>query len=249
MSQTNQWIDTLKRCLKARGITYRDVAVALELSEASIKRLFSERSFSIKRLEQICRLMDMSFSDLARMNDLTYQERQTTLDARQEAALAEDAILLSYFYLLLKGWKIGRIAKRFALDKPRQIRLLAKLDRLGLIELQPGNRVRLLTARRIHWQRDGPVRRLYEREVKQAFLHDKFSESTAHFGFESAELAPESARLILRRLSRVTREFDELAELDVNLGPTEKRGYGLMVALRPWAYWNIILSDSETRAE
>jgi transcriptional regulator with XRE-family HTH domain len=245
MSQTNQLIDTLKRCLKARGITYRDVAADLKLSEASIKRLFSERSFSVLRLEQICRLVDMSFSDLARLNDSRYQQRQTTLSASQEAALADDAILLSYFYLLLKGWSIGRIAQRFALDEPRQVRLLAKLDRLGLIELHPGNRVRLLTARRIQWRRDGPVRRLYEREVKQAFLHDAFSGSTAHFGFESAELAPESARLILRRLTRVTREFDELAELDVNLDPTGKRGYGLMVALRPWAYWNIVLNDGE----
>jgi transcriptional regulator with XRE-family HTH domain len=245
MNQTNQWIDTVKRCLKARGITYKDVAIALNLSEASVKRLFSERSFSMQRLERICRLMDMSFSDLARLNDLKYEERQTTLSVSQETALADDAILLSYFYLLLKGWSIDRLTQRFALEEPRQIGLLAKLDRLGLIELQPGNRVRLLTARRIQWRRDGPVRRLYEREVKQAFLHDKFSESTAHFGFESAELAPESARLILRRLTRVTREFDELAELDVNLEPTGKRGYGLMVALRPWAYWNIVLSDSE----
>jgi len=245
MSQTHQWIDTIKRCLKARRLTYRDVAEALDLSEASIKRLFSEQSFSIQRLEQICRLMDMSFSDLARLNDLKYQERQTTLSASQETALAGDAILLSYFYLLLKGWTIGRIARRFALQESRQIRLLARLDRLGLIELQPANKVRLLTARRIQWRRDGPVRRLYEREVKQAFLHDNFSESTAHFGFESAELAPESARLIQRRLTRVTREFDEMAELDVKLEPTGKRGYGLMVALRPWAYWNIVLNDSE----
>ncbi len=243
MSQTNQWIDTVKRCLKARGFTYKDVATALELSEASIKRLFSERSFSLVRLEQICRLMDMSFSDLARVNDLKYQERQTTLSASQEAALADDVILLSYFYLLLNGWGIERIADRFALAKPRQIRLLVKLDKLGLIELQPENRVRLLTARRIHWRRDGAVRRLYEQEVKQAFLKDEFSEGVARFGFESAELAPESARLILRRLIRLTQEFDELAEMDVNLKPTEKRGYGLMVALRPWAYWNIILSE------
>ena len=120
MSQTNQWIDTLKRCLKTRGITYKDVAIALELSEASIKRLFSERSLSMKRLEQICRLMDMSFSDLARMNDLTYQERQTTLDASQEAALAKDAILLSYFYLLLKGWKISaRYLSRISMRCPK----------------------------------------------------------------------------------------------------------------------------------
>jgi len=244
VSQTNQWIDTLKRCLKTRGFTYRDVAKALDLSEASIKRLFSERAFSLKRLEQICRLMDMSFSDLARLNDLKYQERQTTLSADQEATLADDSILLSYFYLLLNGWEIERIARRFALDKPRQIRLMAKLDRMGLIELQPGNRVRLLTSRRIQWRRDGAVRRLYEREVKQAFLKDTFSDGIAHFGFESAELAPESARLILRRMTRLVREFDEMAELDVNLEPAEKRGYGLMIALRPWAYWNVILNDS-----
>lgn len=243
MNQTNQWIDTLKRCLKARGLTYRDVAKGLGLSEASVKRLFSEQSFSLARLEQVCRLMDMSFSDLARLNDRKYRERQTTLSLEQEQALAGDAILLSYFYLLLNGWSASRIAQRFALEEPRQVRLLASLDRLGLIELQPKNRVRLLTARRIQWRRDGPVRRLYEREVKQAFLHDAFAESTAQFGFESAELAPESARLVQRRLVRITREFDELAELDVNLEPAQKRGYGLMVALRPWAYWNIVLSD------
>ena len=107
MSQTSQWIDTLKRCLKARGVTYRDVAEALGLSEASIKRLFSEQSFSMHRLEQVCRLADVSFSDLAHLSDIRYEERQTLLTAEQEAALAGDAILLSYFYLLLNGWWPG----------------------------------------------------------------------------------------------------------------------------------------------
>jgi transcriptional regulator with XRE-family HTH domain len=243
MDQTDQWIATLKRCLKAYGLTYRDVASALHLSEASIKRIFSDRSFSLKRLEQVCRLMDMSFTDLARMNDLRYRERQTVLSEDQEEALARDPILLSFFYLLLNGWKTARIARRFDLDEARQIRLLAKLDRLGLIELQPGNRVRLLTARRIQWRREGAVRRLYEREVKQAFLKDGFTEGAALFSFESAELAPESARFIKRRLARLTQEFDEHAELDTKLVPKEKRGYGLMIALRPWAYWNIVLKN------
>jgi DNA-binding Xre family transcriptional regulator len=241
VSQTNQWIDTLKRCLKTRGLTYKNVAEALELSEPSIKRLFSERTLSLQRLEQICRLMDMALSDLARMNDLQCEDRQTVLSIKQESELAGDAILLSYFYLLLNGWDIERIAERFEMTETDQVRLLAKLDRLDVIELQPGNRIRLRTARRIQWRRDGPVRQLYEREVKQAFLKDRFSDATAQFGFESAEISPESARLILRRLTRVIQEFDELAELDMNLEHTEKRGYGLMVALRPWAYWNLIM--------
>jgi len=244
MKQSNQWVDTLKRCLKARGLTYKDVGRKLKLSEASIKRLFSERSFTLQRLEQICLMMDMSFSDLAHINDRRNLERQTTLSIKQETALAADAILLCYFYLLLNGWNIERIANRFDLDEPRQVRMLVKLDKLGLIELLPGNRVRLLTARRIQWRKDGMVRRMYERDVKQAFLQHEFSEDNSQFGFESAELAPESARMISRKLANLRLEFDELAELDVNLKPDQKRGYGLMVALRPWAYWNIVLNEN-----
>ena len=189
-------------------------------------------------------MMDMSFSDLAHINDRRNLERQTTLSIKQETALAADAILLCYFYLLLNGWNIERIANRFDLDEPRQVRMLVKLDKLGLIELLPGNRVRLLTARRIQWRKDGMVRRMYERDVKQAFLQHEFAEDNSQFGFESAELAPESARMISRKLANLRLEFDELAELDVNLKPDQKRGYGLMVALRPWAYWNIVLNEN-----
>jgi len=71
--------------------------------------------------------MDMSFSDLARINDCKYAEHLTTLSHSQEAALADDSTLLVYFYLLLNGWKAGRIAHRFALDKPRQTRLMVAL--------------------------------------------------------------------------------------------------------------------------
>ena len=53
--------EALKRCLKARGMTYASLAVALELSEASVKRLFSSGSFTLKRVEQICRVLDLDF--------------------------------------------------------------------------------------------------------------------------------------------------------------------------------------------
>ena len=52
MSQTRPLIDTLKQELRKQRITYKDVSVALGLSETSVKRLFSEEAFSIKRLEK-----------------------------------------------------------------------------------------------------------------------------------------------------------------------------------------------------
>jgi DNA-binding Xre family transcriptional regulator len=72
MAQTQQLIETLKKALKAHGKTYQDVAQHLELSEASVKRLFSEKSFSLQRLDQTCQMMDMEITDLVQMmNDGT----------------------------------------------------------------------------------------------------------------------------------------------------------------------------------
>ena len=49
-------VDTLKRILKGRGITYATVAAGLGLSEASVKRMFSRRDFTLQRLEDVCRI-------------------------------------------------------------------------------------------------------------------------------------------------------------------------------------------------
>ena len=89
MSQTDQILSALKKCLRAKGLTYRDVAAALELSEASVKRLFSEQSFSLKRLEEICRYLDMNLYDLARLTRMHTDEEITVLSIDQEKALAE----------------------------------------------------------------------------------------------------------------------------------------------------------------
>jgi len=49
-------VDTLKRILKGRGITYATVAAGLGLSEASVKRMFSRRDLTLQRLEDVCRI-------------------------------------------------------------------------------------------------------------------------------------------------------------------------------------------------
>ena len=64
MSQAPTLLNTLKRELKAQGITYAQVACHLGLSESSIKRLFSSSNLSLARLEQLCQLVGLEISDL-----------------------------------------------------------------------------------------------------------------------------------------------------------------------------------------
>ena len=52
MADTSTLTDSLKRALRARRINYSQVAQSLELSEASVKRLFSKGGFTLERFEQ-----------------------------------------------------------------------------------------------------------------------------------------------------------------------------------------------------
>jgi transcriptional regulator with XRE-family HTH domain len=236
MSQTTQLIAALKRCLRARGMTYRDVARGLGISEASVKRTFAEETFTLSRVEQVCRLLDMSLYELARLAAARTDTLPRTLSEAQEAALAETPALLTYFYLLLNGWTPEKINARYGIDQRHSLRLLLKLDQLRLIELQPRNRVRLRTARSIQWRRDGPVRRQYEKQVMAEFTAYGFEGEDALLRLETGELSAASCTVLLRRLHQLVGEFDELAELDLSTPAEERRGMGLLLALRPWVF-------------
>ena len=61
-------ISTLKRLRKTRGATYADLAEKFRLSEASVKRLFSQRTFTLERLEQVCAALEIDVFELAKLS-------------------------------------------------------------------------------------------------------------------------------------------------------------------------------------
>src|SRR3954465_15158239 len=53
MPETERVVATLKRLLKAQGMTYRALATKLGLSEPAVKRMFSHQAFTLERLARI----------------------------------------------------------------------------------------------------------------------------------------------------------------------------------------------------
>ncbi|MDP5143549.1 helix-turn-helix transcriptional regulator [Rheinheimera baltica] len=236
MNQTSQLITALKRSLKTKGMSYRQLAEQLQLSEASVKRIFAQQNFTLSRLEQICRVLDTNLYELAKSSTLAKNSLPRQLSMPQEQALADDPTLLTYLYLLLNGWQFEDINSQYQLDELKGIRLLATLDRLKLIELQPHNKVRLLVARDIQWRLNGPVRRRYEQQIKMMFIDNSFTAPEHWLRLETAELSSASISILQRRLNQLSEQFAELAELDMTTGPADKKGVGLLVALRPWVF-------------
>ncbi len=235
MSQTSQLLSTLKKCLKAKGLSYRDLARELDLSEASIKRLFSAQSFTLKRLEEICNILDLNFFDLARIS-ADVDAGPGMLTVSQESALAENPKLLVFFYLLLNGRTPDSIVADYRISEAESLRLLLELDRLKLIELYPENRIRFLIHPNIVWRKGGPIRNAYEKQITEEFLHASFDAPDERRRFENGKLSDASRTVIMKKIDRILKEFNELAELDKALPQKKSQNTGLMIALRPWVF-------------
>jgi len=234
MTDTHRIVDTVKQLLKAQGVTYAELARRLGLSHASVKRLFSAQTFTLARLAQVCRVLEIDFFDLARLAR-GRAEAPRELTERQESALAQNAKLLGVFYLLLSDWTADEILAAYELREPELTRLLAQLDRLRLIELLPHNRVRVRAPKLVQLRPGGPIHRAHGKRVIDEFIAAEFDRAGGHFRFEYRELSKASYALMQRRLDRLAAEFLELAELDAAMPAKRRETIGLLLAMRPWA--------------
>jgi transcriptional regulator with XRE-family HTH domain len=233
MTQTSSLVDALKRALKARGITYAQVARAIAMSEASVKRMFSQESFTLKRFDEICRFGGVDIVDLARAAESKEREiSQLTLE--QEREIVGNRKLFLAAVCALNHFTFAQILQTYDLTEAELVRLLTRLDRLKVIELAPGNRIRLLVSRTFSWLPDGPIQQFFKTRAQHEFFRSRFDRDGELMLFVNSMLSKSSAAAMIERLKQVANECSRLHEDDVHL-PLDKRfGHSLLVAIRPW---------------
>lgn len=234
MNDARTLVETLKKLLKARSITYAQLASRAGLSEASVKRLFSRGTFTLARLAQFCELLEIDVYELARLGRGRDTPTRELSDA-QEAALAGDPRLLALFYLVLNGWTRDDLVARYQIGAHQCTALLLKLDRLGLIELMPADRIRLKVPRGVRLRPNGAIRRRHGKRAIEDFLEPQFAALGGYFAFEFRDLSRASVEILRRKLERLAAEFHELAELDSPLSATQRETVGLALGIRPWS--------------
>ena len=233
MPQTKLIVDTLKQELRKQGINYRQVAQTLELSEASVKRLFAENSFTLARLAQICEMLHLEIADLIhqmeRNIDLTHQ-----LTLAQETELVGDIKLLLMAHFLMNKLEFKEIIDIYDIPETEGIRLLAKLDRMKIIELLPGNRVRLMISKNFTLLPGGPIQQFYEKVVQSEFFNSSFSANGEFRIYVSGMFSRDANTEIIRKIKRLADDAHELREDSESLPLSERFGCSLIMAIRPW---------------
>lgn len=227
-------VDVLKRELKARGITYAAVAKQLGMSEASVKRMFAQKEFTLSRLDRICAIAGLEFSELARMiapqdaviSQLTYE---------QEKEFVENPRLMLVALCTLNHWGFDEIVAMYDLAPAECVRLLARLDRLKFIELLPNNRIRLLVSHAFSWIPDGPIQRLFKEQFQADFFRSSFAKERQLLLLANGALSDSSIATLLARLRKTAAEFSAMRSDDGALPSASRTPITLLLAARPWA--------------
>ena len=233
MAETAALLEALKRLLKARGVTYAQVARHLKLSEASVKRMFSKREFTLKRLDAICQLGQTEFSELARM--LREEESLLSrLTLEQEKEIVSDRKLFLVAVCALNQVTFEQITAAYDISRAECVQLLMRLDRLGFIQLLPNNRIRLLVSRTFAWLPDGPIQRFFNQQAHNEYFRSRFARPHEHMLVVNGMLSRSSSAAIVSRLKRVAREFSDMHVEDLKLPLDQRSPMSLLVAIRHW---------------
>ncbi len=233
MAQSQAIIHTLKQTLRKSRVTYADIAKHLGMSEANVKRLFSSQSFSLQRLEAICGLIQMELSDLFELHEAE-RKRIMNLTEEQEQELVSDSKLLLGATSVRNHLGFEEITARYFISETECIQCLARLDRLKIIDLLPGNRIRLLIDDNFSWLPNGPIEKFYQKQIQGQFLKSRFKGEFDCRLFQFGLLGDQSANLLIKKLHTLAEEFNALHRQDLKLQIDHRHNIGLLLAMRPW---------------
>ena len=230
-SEIDLLLKTLKNVFKSRGLLYQHVAETIGVSETTVKRYLGGHGLTVEILERLCRVAELRLSDLIAVVRET-EEDLPPLTHADEERLAQEPFLTILFYLIAKGHTPDSLQADFKLNDAEMNRYLTKLDRLGLIQLYPYNRIRMRVCPLFHAERGGPLARAARKDVLEPMVRG-FDLSGDEWLLSIDKLSVscmEKARQLLREF---TDALAKIAEQDRDLSRESAGYHGVFVLMKP----------------
>lgn len=235
MSTTADLVTVLKKELKSAQMTYADLAQGLGMAESSVKRMLAKGDMPLSRIDAICRVLKLDFSELAR-RVADAQPLLKELTQEQEKAVVADKKLLLCAICVLSQWTLDQIISTYRMSEAECIKYFVQLDRLGIIELRPLNRYRLKLAKTFRWRPHGPVMHYFRDHAVLDYFGGGFDGHAETLLLVHGQVARGIAPSFVDRLQRVAQDFAQQHLADQKLPEKERAGYTLVLAMRDWEF-------------
>lgn len=224
--------DALKMHLKARGMTYADVARALRVSEPTVKRIFAGRNCTLKRLDEMCDVLQVELAELTR--NLPRAARLISqLTKAQEEQLMSDPALLCVAACAMHQMRLDEIVRLYRMEESHCLRLLLRLEKIGILELHENNRIRLRLSRAFSWIPDGPMMQFVKSQATDFFGH-AFDGPGELMRLVSVRLSAEAQVALLKKIEQVVQEYAEQHAADSRLPLAQRHAVTVLLGVRAW---------------
>jgi transcriptional regulator with XRE-family HTH domain len=230
-SEIEVLLRTLKSIYKSRGLLYQNIAAAIGCSETSVKRYLTGHALTVEILERLCRAVDLRITDLVAIVQAE-ESRLPPLSHEDEERLAADTTVSLIFYLIAKGHTPESIQADFNLTDAELNKYLTKLDRWGLIQLHPFNRVKMRVSPLFHVEKGGPLARSARQGMLDCMFRN-FDLKGDDWTFSIDKLSPSSVVKARELLREFTDALAKIAEQDRTLPRTAAAYHGMFVLMKP----------------
>jgi len=234
--ETQLLIDALKKGMKLKGVTFEKMAEFLGISERSISRVFSEGTLSVNRLLKACEYLDFSLKDLLELVDLEFEYREFNFTREQEEFFAENPEYALFYNLINHYDSIKNLAQDYGIDENTVVKILAKLEKLKLIEWLPGNEAKTLGPRKFASQ-DGPLHKSQSSWIIPRLVENSLNAEKDRDIFLLINLSKPMQNKLKDKLEEVSKEIRKDMDMDrVLKTPTELVGVYLLVRSADFVY-------------
>jgi transcriptional regulator with XRE-family HTH domain len=214
--------EALKRTLRAKRITYRELARRMNISEPTVKRIFHERNCKLDRLLEICEAAGVDLENI--VGSLSRGPGPASrIGPSVEQSLADQPSLLFVFIMLTEKFTPRAIMRSHGVSEASMFLYLRDLEELGLVAIGSGLSARVLVDTPIQWDFSGPLRPLFEGTNKNfvGWTIARMRDGASFISF-SRRMRPETAELLRREAEELAERSRLLAHHDQHTTPEDE---------------------------
>ena len=179
--------------------------------------------------------MDLELTDLIHL----YEENKrkvSHLSLKQEQTLVSDMRLLLIAVCVRNHWNFEDIVQHYDFTRAQCVKYLLQLEKLGLIQVLPENRIKLLVAEDFRWLSKGPIETFFEETMQADFLASSFTKDSERRVFLSGSVSHASQEYLMQKLEQFAQDFAMVHRQDCKL-PVQRRSHiAVVLAMRQWEF-------------
>lgn len=205
------YVEALKKALKARNLTYAELARALKMTESGVKKMLNGKDISFQRIIRICKVLDILPGQIFSMSEKSSLPILQLSDKQQDALIQNRKLLATYWLLTIEKKSLDEIVLQLRTTMAEIKNRLQKLVTLDLIT-QKRNQFIPKHQGKFRWPDDSKLARTLNQEWSQQTLKKALASkeaSKSYHRFAALKLSEESYRKFQQKFYEI---FDEMAQ-------------------------------------